>query len=277
MRSKRLRVVLVLLLVLAVFGLPAGWWYWQVRGPAGPTVSVSAAAPPTAVVIVHGGPDGLTQAAWQTRVAADRRRLREQHATLIASTGTNPLEPTPTAELAERQQEAIVRVAGPQAGERVAGRHTGWFDPDRGLEFYREAGGDWTPASLREQHPYAPLVYYDDYQDGISSFGAGSLQGDMARELAYEAYGLLPIIGSPTPQLVDLLESNLGWEFRDAAEPVMNIWSTFRVSESGGGGARFAVGGVMVFGVGSTGEGDGRQDYLQVGSWVDSVVVERQD
>ena len=269
--------MLALALVVAALGAPVGWWYWQVRGPVEPAAPVAVVPTPTIRVITHGGQDGLTQGEWQTRVAADRRRLREQHATLIASAGADPLEPTATPELAERQHAAIVRVAGAEAGQVVTGRHTGWFVPERGLEFYREAGGDWTPASVREQHPYAPLVYYDDYQEGISSFGAGSLQGDLARELAYEAYGLLPIIGSPTPQLVDLLDSNLGWEFRDAEGPVMNIWSTFRVSESGGGGAWFAVGGVMVFGVGSTGEGEGRQDYLTVGNWVDSVVVERLD
>lgn len=277
MKKRRIHILLALSLALVALALPAGWWYWQVRGPVEPAAAPLAGPRPTAEVVTHGGPDGLTHTELQTRVAADRRRLREQHATLIASIGADPLEPTPTLELAARQQAAIVRVAGSESGQEVSGRHTGWFDPARGLEFYREAGGDWTPASVRERHPYAPLVYYDDYREGIASFGDGGLQGDLARELAYEAYRLLPIIGSPTPQLVDLLESNLGWEFRDSEGPVMNIWSTFRISETGGGGARFAVGGVMVFGVGSAGEGDDRQDYLQVGQWVDSVVVERLD
>ena len=82
------------------------------------------------------------------------------------------------------------------------------------------------------------------------------------------------MLGEPTPVVVDIIGSSLGWEVRNAPGAVVNVWSDFvlvRDKEE----HRLVVGGVMRMGVMNRGEGDARMDYLVTGDWVGSVVVER--
>ena len=54
----------------------------------------------------------------------------------------------------------------------------------------------------------------------------------------------------------------------------MNLWSTFIVSERGEHHV-YSIGGVMLMGVGSVDEGEGRLEYVTPGRWLGPVIVER--
>lgn len=209
-----------------------------------------------------------------THEASERRRIREEHEGLIRSLPPSP-EPTPTLDARERQKSVGARLAGHGGGLPPAVEVLeGWFDPDVGLSFARRSGGDWTSRVVRENHGYRGLVYFEGYPEGIPNFYDGSLQKYLARELAFGAWRVMPMLGEPTPVLVDIIAGSIGWEVRNAPGAVVNVWSDFvlvRDEEE----HRLVLGGVMRMSVMSHGEGDGRMDYLVPGSWIGSVVVER--
>lgn len=74
--------------------------------------------------------------------------------------------------------------------------------------------------------------------------------------------------------MAQLLTRALGWELRDSSEPVVNIWTTFRVRCDGLLHV-YAVGGVMRMGVSSLGEDDDLVEYVTPAPWVGPVVVDR--
>ena len=92
--------------------------------------------------------------------------------------------------------------------------------------------------------------------------------------MVFEAVRMLPVLGEPTPAMVSLFERDLGWELRESTRPVVNLWTTFVVSE-GDEFHRYAMGGVMRMAVGSVGEGEDRLEYVLPGRWLGPVVVER--
>ena len=94
--------------------------------------------------------------------------------------------------------------------------------------------------------------------------------------MVFEATRVLPILGEPTPAMVDVFEKHLGWELRDSSRPVVNLWTTFIVSEKGEHHV-YSVGGVMLMGVGSSGgdEGGDVLEYVSPGRWLGPVIVER--
>ena len=74
--------------------------------------------------------------------------------------------------------------------------------------------------------------------------------------------------------MVDVFEKRLGWELRDSSRPVVNVWSTFIVSEKGEQHI-YSVGGVMLMGVGFVGEDESLLEYVTPGRWLGPVIVER--
>ena len=259
------------LMVVSALAALAAWgcgWFAAGEIPA----DVPATTAPE--VVEYGLEEAMAQGPALTRQAEDRRRLREQHAELIARTGVDPLEPTATALPGNRQQTAV-QIAGGGGPVVATADHSDWFDIDRGLYFYRERGGDWTAQALRERHPAAPLIYKDDYV-GVANFADGSMQRELAGELAFDASERLPLVGAATPGMVDLIQWNLGYELRDAAEPVFNVWGRFRVDDSEGKAAgTFAVGGVAELEIARYDAGGASFEYLQFGRWIGPVVVER--
>ena len=149
-----------------------------------------------------------------------------------------------------------------------------WFNPDLGITFYRDSGGDWTGRRVRETHSHRNLFFYSDYPSTIQNFADGSIYDSLAREMVFEAVRMLPVLGEPTPAMVTLFKNKLGWELRDSVRPVVNVWTTFVLREEGEM-HRYSVGGVMLMGVGSAGEGEARVEYVAPGRWLGPVVVER--
>ena len=118
------------------------------------------------------------------------------------------------------------------------------------LTFYRSSGGDWTARRVRETHTHRNLFFYGDYPDTVLNFADMSIYPELAREMVFEATRVLPVLGDPTPAMVGIFTRQLGWELRDSSRPVVNVWSTFIVSEKGEQHV-YAIGGVMLMGVGS--------------------------
>ena len=222
--------------------------------------------------ILPGGPGILAVAL--TREASELRRVREEHERLIASIPT-PAPDTPTPSKQERQDKAMARVFDhPDGVPSSPSYDRDWFDPDKGLTFYRDSGGDWTARKVREGHTHRGVFYYDNYPDGVLNFPDESIYPALARELAFAAADVMPLLGDPTPAMVKTFSDNLGWEIRDSPEPLLNIWTKFTF-EMEREDHTFAVGGVMLMGVSSIGEGASRLQYVEPGHWVGSVVVER--
>ena len=133
-----------------------------------------------------------------THEAGELRRVAGEHAALMTSIPpTSVVAPTLTVE--ELRESSFVGVTAEQAAEgiEVEAPVDGWFDPEEGLTFYRDSGGDWTGRAVREAHPYARFLYYDGYPSDVSSFADGSLYEEVARDLAFGAAEAAPWLGSP--------------------------------------------------------------------------------
>ena len=215
-----------------------------------------------------------------TLEAAELRRVRVEHIALIESIDDDssevvPVEVEATVSSVEAKAVALARVlAAPGGVRREVDPDEKWFHPDRGLTFFRMAGGDWTATAVRESHTHRNLFYYEDYPDGIYNFADGSIYPDLARELAFEGVDLIKVLGEPYPEMVNVFVKNLGWELRDSVNPVVNVWTHILIVEDGVSSG-FAVGGVMRLGVRSLDDGESRLDYLVPGRWIGPVVVER--
>ena len=213
-------------------------------------------------------PIALTHDAWELR------RVRGEHLQLIASIPETP-GPTPVLSMEQRQESALARIIRyPDGVPPPRGVDEGWFDIEEGLTFYRASGGDWTPRRVRESHSHRNLFYHTDYPGEVLNFADGSIHRVLARELAFEAVGVMPVLEEPSPSMIRAFESALGWELRGSPGPSVNVWTTFRLSQDSGVHT-FAVGGVMRMGVRSEGQGEDMFQYLVPGEWVGSVVVER--
>ena len=223
---------------------------------------------------VMGQEEAGVQSIPLTKQAAELRRVRDEHVRLIKSIPPT-LGATATLTPEERQDAVVARVVAHPDGIPVPPRvDEDWFDFEVGLRFYRDGGGDWTARRVRESHTHRNLFFYSEYPDGIANFGDGSILEALAREIVFEAVGVLPLLGEPTPAMVDLFSRRLGWELRESSRPVVNVWTTFVVSE-GDEFHRYAIGGVMLMGVGSVGEGEDLLEYVVPGRWLGPVVVER--
>ena len=217
---------------------------------------------------------GLGSSVELTKEAVEVRRLRLEHAGLIESIEVTPT-PLPTLSLSEKQRDAGVTVLENPAGiplEQDVG--SDWFDPRVGLEFYRPQGGDWTPRRVRGEHSHRRLFYYDGYPAGIPNFHEGTIVPAIARDLAFEAVQVLPILGEVTPGLVTALTMTMGWELRPGPGARVNIWSEFQF-DRGPDVHRYVVGGVLEFSVSAVVDDGVRVEYLVPGDWVGPVVVER--
>ena len=240
----------------------------------------AATAPPLPTAAARAAPRGLlTREAWEAREARELRRIRDEHAALIASIPPTP-EPIPTLTAAGRSALVSARVRQHPHGVPVplpVGED--WFDPSLGLDFYRDSGGDWTAREVRENHSHRDLFYYVDYPESVANCADRSIHGLLAREIVFEAVSALPLLGHPTPAMIDAFSRDLGWELRDSPRPAVNLWTTFTVRREGQFYV-YAVGGVMLMGVSSSGEKDGENEdglmeYVTPGRWIGPVVVER--
>ena len=227
------------------------------------------------VEIVSGGADGGVDAGHLALAeAAELRRLRDEHERLIESIPVT-LEPTLVVTVEGKKEVAMARVlTWPNGVPGPLDLDEHWFDVRKGLEFFRESGGDWTGRRVRESHSHRALFYYGDYPEGVSNFDDGSILGPLALNMVFEAAEVFPLLENPSPGLVDIVERNMGWELRSSDRPAVNLWSWFDLVEDGDR-HRFAIGGVMVMDVGTRGSGEAVFDYLEPGSWVGPIVVER--
>ena len=209
-----------------------------------------------------------------TRQASELRRLRDEHLKLIESIPPTP-GATPTFTVVEQQVVANAKIiAHPEGIPGPPSVDENWFNPALGLAFYRNSGGDWTARRVRETHTHRNLFFYDDYPDAVPNFGDKSIYRSLAREMGFEATRVLPLLGEPTPAMVDIFTKHLGWELMDSSRPVVNLWSTFIISEKGEHHV-YSIGGVMLMGVGAVGEGEDRLEYVTPGRWLGPVIVER--
>ena len=209
-----------------------------------------------------------------TKQASELRRLRDEHEKLIKSIPV-VRGPTPTLTVVERKVVADVKIVAHPDGIPVRPSvDENWFNPNLGLTFYRSSGGDWTARRVRETHTHRNLFFYDGYPDSVLNFADKGIYPELAREMVFEATRALPILGDPTPAMVDIFTKQLGWELGDSSRPVVNLWSTFVVSTEGEHHV-YSIGGVMLMGVGSVGEGEDRLEYVTPGRWLGPVIVER--
>ena len=212
-----------------------------------------------------------------THDASERQRIAAEHAVLLTSLPP-PRGPEPTLTVKEEQRSVGLLIVDNPGGVPVPTRELeGWFDPDLGLGFWRETGGDWTDQDVRASHPYAPLFYYEEYPSDVMNFADGSMRERLARELAYAASEVMEDLGEPTPRVVQAFARRLGWELRRGDEPVINVWTTFEFRS-----ARalhvYAVGGLLRMEVVSRAAGPGESsgvEFLRPGVFVGPVVVER--
>ena len=79
---------------------------------------------------------------------------------------------------------------------------------------------------------------------------------------------------SPRRRWSTSLRSGWAGSFAIPPGPVVNVWSTFIVSEKGEQHI-YSVGGVMLMGVGFVGEDESLLEYVTPGRWLGPVIVER--
>ena len=206
--------------------------------------------------------------------SSELRRVRDEHSSLIASIPPTA-GPEPTLTVTQEQMVASEETYRfPDGIPMSLPEDETWFDPDRGLTFFRDSVGDWTERDLRDENPYSHLFYGDSYPESVLNFADGSIYPVIARELAFEASEVLPVLGEPNPAMVGAFADRMGWEMRNAETPVINIWTTFTVRERRES-FTYAVGGVMMLGVNTLGDGPDGIQYLDRGAWLGPVVVER--
>lgn len=257
--------LLLMVLAFGFLGCGGSWMFWVEEERAAPVP-----------IRLDDGPGGRSrvESVPLTKEAEDLRRLRREHRELIESIPPDPT-PAPTMSLTERQKVAgVVVLEHPEGVAVPEPLPSDWFDPSVGLSFYREEGGDWTARRVRQNHSHRRLFYFSGYPSGVRNFYDGSIIPVLAREMAFEAVEVLPLLGSVTPGMVSSLAYGMGWELRDGPGAVVNLWSEFGLHVEGEV-HRYVVGGVMEFGVGATFAGEERVEYLEVGEWVGPVVVER--
>ena len=196
-----------------------------------------------------------------TKQAVELRRVRDEHLRLIESIPPT-LGATPTLTMVEKQDVAVARIMDHPDGVPVGPAvDEDWFNPDLGITFYRDSGGDWTARRVRETHSHRNLFFYSDYPGTIANFADGSIHDALAREMVFEATRedtAHPGMSRHRPWWISL-QSSLGWELRDSSgaggEPVVYLCS-LRVD--GGACIIYSIGGVMLMGIGSVGEGEDR-------------------
>ena len=228
--------------------------------------------PPTEAVV----PEGYVDAAEAARLQlAELRRVRVEHADLFTAIPTET--PLPEDDSTSSVQEvAVARVLEWPEGYPVpAAADEFWFDPEQGLTFLRLDGGDWTSRSIRRSHPYRELFFFEDYPEGVPNLADGSLQREIALDMAFRAFELYPFLGEPTADVVDLFAQQMGWEVREAAGAVINVWTIYDLYDAGDI-QRFGVGGVLALRERRHQRPDGdSMPYLAMGVWLGPVVVER--
>lgn len=260
---------LLCLAVLAAFGGLA--LYVAFVGGAGPD---SAAVPvEQQVVEVMGTP---VPAPRLTHEAAERSRILAEHQTLIASLPPTrePIPLTPSDVATQQAAAAQVYDSGDRGLAQEPFPGEGWFDPDVGLYFWRENGGDWTTLEARESSPYWEYVEYDGYPPGVPNFADGSMGLSIARKMAFAMADARPEFGSVNQSMIRVLQSRLGWEFRTDAPDKANVWSYFTLVEGRYIG-EFRIGGVVQFHLKPLPGGAAGAMYLDLGEFVGSFVVER--
>ena len=224
--------------------------------------------------------DGVTyEAPDLTREAEYLRKAFEHDATLIASIPTPMLTLEIPLTRVGPGGTPVLAILGDNPGGVPIERDVeglDWFDPGRGLHFYRETGGDWTPPGVRERSPYRSLVEFGGYPEGVSNFADDSIVYDLAVRLAFGMAEVRPAFGTPTPAMIAVLARDLGWELVEVDEvPAFRVWSTFVFRAADTAEYEFAVGGVMAMKVGELDDGS---QYLIAGQFVaPGVVLQRLD
>lgn len=98
---------------------------------------------------------GASPTDLRTMAAMDLIRVREEHANLIASTPT--ATPVPTEAPSSIASRYLIDGQSPEAEQNLIA------DPNLGVWWFRQAGGDWTGRGVRERNPYARLFYSPEF------------------------------------------------------------------------------------------------------------------
>ena len=238
----------------------------RVVAPPQPTSAVQELAPLVDGDNRDGGID------LRTLEAQDLMRVREEHARMIASIPT--ATPVPT--------ESPVSVASRYLmdGERSDGSGESLVtDPNLGIWWYRDAGGDWTGRRMREQNPYGRLFYAPEFDNEHDTFINGGFQDSIGQMLVSEAVSLLPELEDRASALIAPVTEKLGWELASDDLPVMRVWSRFSyLGPEDFAPREYRVGGVLSFGVADRkepGTGDVLYQYAVIGDWLGSVLLQQ--
>ena len=134
------------------------------------------AAVPTLVPLeaVPDAPD-IAPVDLRTVQAQDLRRIRDEHAALIAMLPT----PTPWPTRAPSAAAASYLLDGEQPVED----QQLVSDPSQGVWWYRNSGGDWTTSRIKAINPYYPLFYDAQVDSRYATFGNGGIQNEIGRLL----------------------------------------------------------------------------------------------
>lgn len=220
-----------------------------------------------------GGPatgSGASPTDLRTMTAMDLIRVREEHANLIASIPT--ATPVPTESPSSIASRYLIDGQSPEAEQNLVS------DPNLGVWWFRQAGGDWTGRGVRERNPYARLFYSPEFGSEHDSFVNGRIQDRVGQMLVAQAVVLLPELESQASALLSPVRDRLGWEMASEDLPVMRVWSRFTYLAPGDFAAReYRIGGVLSFGVTDRREadtGDVLYQYAVVGDWLGPVLLE---
>ena len=189
--------VRLLLLSLLLAGLAAGALFVLNLDGGGPEVPVLGGPAPVSVPVEVARTPVVMPAL--THAAAERKRIAAEHATLLTSLPP-PAGPEPTFTAQEEQRSVGLLIVDNPGGVPVPTRELEeWFDPELGVGFWRETGGDWTDRDVRAGHPYAPLFYHEDYPADVVNFADGSMREGWPGSSRTAPLGCWRTWGSPRP------------------------------------------------------------------------------
>ncbi len=198
------------------------------------------------------------------------RRVRDEHARLIASIPTPT--PIPTIAAAEIASRYLLDGEVPDPLPGLAA------DPALGVWWYRASAGDWTPSRMREANPYAPLFDTDGLAPQHANFANGGLQETISQLLADELVKIDPEFEYTVTRLVLPMRDRLGWEFVSPDLPVVRLWTSFTyIGPQDVVPVEYRMGGVLAFGVAEHRDpatGDVLYQYPVVSHWIGPVLLE---
>ena len=218
--------------------------------------------------------------AAREKAASEGQSSERKDPTVVGDlTGLSPSEV-----LAARHEAAFQRVLRDPEGVPMARPDSGgledWFDWRQGMTLYRSQPGDATEPGVRQRIAASRYFYYDGYPEGIRNFADGSMQRDLAEELARAAVAVLPALTRYEDGISRALRPRLGWALVETGDGRLaaEVWSRFQLAEGWQQREGYVVGGIMEFRLLRTpgaARGQPGDRYLDPVGWRGPVAVER--